>query len=62
MLEPAAGGRNRLVTRLRWSYGWDSPGLAVLTVFLTEFGDYPMMRKLLMGIKRRAEQMGRAAR
>lgn len=33
-----------------------------MTVFLMEFGDYPMMRKLLMGIKRRAEQMGRAAR
>ena len=58
-LEPAESGRARLVTRLRWSYDWGSPGLAALTVFLMEFGDYPMMRKLLLGIKRRVEQAGR---
>jgi len=27
--------------------------VALLTVFLMEFGDYPMMRKLLLGAKRR---------
>lgn len=55
-LERLGGGRTRLVTRLRWCYEWKSPGLALLTVFLMEFGDYPMMRKLLLGAKRRAER------
>jgi hypothetical protein len=38
-------------------YPWRaSPGLALLTMVLFEFGDFPMMRKLLLGIRRRAEQ------
>jgi hypothetical protein len=31
--------------------------LALLTLVLFEFGDFPMMRKLLLGIRRRAEQL-----
>ena len=35
--------------------------MAALTVVLFEFGDFPMMRKLLLGVKARAEQgRGRA--
>jgi hypothetical protein len=56
-LTPINGGHTRLVTRLKQRYRWrSSPGLALLTVVLFEFGDFPMMRKLLLGIRRRAEQ------
>jgi hypothetical protein len=45
------------VTRLKERYPWrTSPPLALLTLVLFEFGDFPMMRKLLLGIRRRAEQ------
>ena len=57
LLTPLDGGHTRLVTRLKERYPWRaSPGLALLTVVLFEFGDFPMMRKLLLGIRRRAEQ------
>lgn len=46
--------RTRLVVRLRQRYRPTPAGL--LTVFLAEFGDFPMMRAMLRGIKRRAEQ------
>ncbi len=57
-LTPAAGGRaTRLVTRLKATYAWrSSPGLTVLTLILLEHGDFPMMRKMLLGIKARAER------
>jgi hypothetical protein len=54
-LTPLDGGRTRLVTRLKARYDWRSPGLALLTVIIFELGDFPMMRKLLLGIRRRAE-------
>ena len=57
LLTPLDGGHTRLVTRLKERYPWRaSPGLALLTVVLFEFGDFPMMRKLLLGIRQRAEQ------
>jgi hypothetical protein len=57
LLTPIDGGHTRLVTRLKERYPWrTSPGLALLTAVLFEFGDFPMMRKLLLGIRRRAEQ------
>jgi hypothetical protein len=56
-LTPLDGSRTRLVTRLQERYDWRSPGLALLTLVLFEFGDFPMMRKLLLGIRRRAEQL-----
>jgi hypothetical protein len=31
--------------------------VALLTVVLFEFGDFPMMRKLLLGIRGRAERL-----
>ena len=49
------GGRTRLVTRLKERYDWRSPGLALFTVILFELGDFPMMRRLLLGISSRAE-------
>jgi hypothetical protein len=54
-LTPIEGSGTRLVTRLKEKYDWRSPGLALLTIILFEFGDFPMMRKLLLGVKSRAE-------
>jgi hypothetical protein len=60
-LTPVNGGRTRLVTRLKQQYPWRaSPGLALLTLILFEFGDFPMMRKLLLGIRQRAERLNGA--
>jgi hypothetical protein len=62
-LEPLPEGRTRLVTRLKDRYSWRAdPANALLSLILFEFGDFPMMRKLLLGVKRRAEQSkGRSA-
>lgn len=48
------GGRTRLVTRLRTLYEWRRP-LAPITFVLMECADYPMMRRMLRGIRDRAE-------
>ncbi len=53
-LVPLPGGRTRVVTRLATVYEWSRP-LVLGTVVLMEFGDYPMMRRMLRGIRRRAE-------
>lgn len=56
-LTPVDGG-TRLVTRLKEQYPWrSSPGLGLLTLILFEFGDFPMMRRLLLGIRQRAERL-----
>ena len=62
-LEPIRGDRTRLVTRLKAYYSLRAdPADALLSLILLEFGDFPMMRKLLLGVKRRAEQSkGRSA-
>jgi hypothetical protein len=58
-LMPLEGGRTRLIARLKERYEWRaSPGSALLTLILFEFGDFPMMRRLLLGVKRRAEHLG----
>jgi hypothetical protein len=49
------GGRTRLVTRLRIRYRWHRPADTLLSLVLFEFGDFPMMRKMLQTLKRRAE-------
>ena len=54
-LAPLAAGGSRLVTRLKQYNDWRSPGMAAATVILFEFGDFPMMRKMLLGVKSRAE-------
>jgi hypothetical protein len=48
------GGRTRLISRLYTAYEWQRP-LVLGTVLLMEVGDYPMMRRMLRGIRRRAE-------
>jgi hypothetical protein len=48
-------GATRLVTRLRILYDWRHPLGALLSLVLNEFGDFPMMRRMLLGLKRRAE-------
>ncbi len=48
-------GRTRLVTRVLTRYDWAKPVSAVLSVVLLELGDFAMMRRMLLGIKARAE-------
>jgi hypothetical protein len=48
-------GGTRVVTRLQMRYRWDQPGGALLSLILNEFGDFPMMRKMLLNIRDRAE-------
>ena len=56
-LVPLHGSRTRLLTRLKQYNAWHaSASMAALTVVLFEFGDFPMMRKLLLGVKARAER------
>jgi hypothetical protein len=55
-LTPTEGG-TRLVTRVHAVYDWRRPLAAVLAVALMEFGDFAMQRRMLRGIKARAEAM-----
>jgi hypothetical protein len=50
-LEPVPPSGTRLVTRLRQRYGRG----ALLAAVLLEVADFPMMRRMLLGIKERAE-------
>jgi hypothetical protein len=54
-LTATASGGTRLVTRLRTSYDWRHPVSSLLGVVLMEFGDFAMLRRMLRGIKARAE-------
>jgi hypothetical protein len=59
------GGGTRLITRMHTLYEWHRP-LTPLTVLLMEVADFPMMRRMLRGIRDRAERSsaltgGRAA-
>jgi hypothetical protein len=49
------GGRTRLVTRLRIHLDWSHKAISVLSVVLNELGDFPMMRRMLLGLRERAE-------
>jgi hypothetical protein len=53
-LYPISGGATRLVTRVRSPFSWGQP-VSAIWLLLTEVADFPMMRKCLLGIKRRAE-------
>jgi hypothetical protein len=57
-LVPLEGGRTRLISRLKQRYPWKNPGSAIVSLVLLEFGDFPMMRRVLKGIKARAERIG----
>jgi hypothetical protein len=50
-LAPVPDGRTRLISRLRFTYDWRHP----IGIFLLELGDWPMMRRMLRGIRERAE-------
>jgi hypothetical protein len=52
--DPLPDGGTRLVTRVRAPLNWAEPVSAVWLVML-ELADFPMMRKCMLGIKRRAE-------
>jgi len=58
LLRPTADGGTRLVTRVRARYTGPA---APLSMVLMEIGDFPMMRKCLVGIKLRAEAAPMAA-
>lgn len=60
-LDALPSGGTRLITRLKQRYQWESPALAIFTLVLLEFGDFPMMRRVLSGIKSRAERASSAA-
>jgi hypothetical protein len=54
-LTPSEEGGTRLVTRLRIRYRWDRPAEAAFSLVLNEFGDFPMMRRMLLNLRERAE-------
>lgn len=45
----------RLIIRLKCHYRWTRPTI-VTDLLLMEIGDFPMMRKLMLGMKQRAER------
>jgi hypothetical protein len=53
-LVPLGDHRTRLIARLQTVYEWRRP-LTLGTVLLMELGDYPMMRRMLLGIRERVE-------
>ena len=54
-------GGTRLVTRLRILYEWRTKPLGALaSLILNEHGDFAMMRKMLLTLKRRAEAAPRS--
>ena len=55
-------GRTRLVTRMKQEYRWHTPRLATFNLILMEFGDFAMERRMLKGIKARAERMASSGR
>jgi hypothetical protein len=53
--------RTRLVTRMKQDYRWRTPRLALFNLILMEFGDFAMERRMLKGIRVRAERVRRNA-
>ena len=56
-LTPTEDGGTRLITRIHAVYDWRNPFIAVFGVVLMEFGDFAMSRRMLKGIKSRAEEL-----
>ena len=48
-------GGTRLVARIRAWYDWQHPLAGLSAALLMEFGDFAMLRRMLRGIKARAE-------
>jgi hypothetical protein len=45
---------------MKQDYGWETPWLALFNFVLMEMGDFAMERRMLKGIKRRAESAERS--
>jgi hypothetical protein len=58
-LTPTSEGGTRLVNRIRAVYDWGHPLDAALGVVLMEFGDFAMNRRMMRGIRTRAESLAR---
>ena len=56
-LTPTDDNGTRLVTRIHAVYDWRHPLTAALGVLIMEFGDFAMNRRMLRGIKARAESL-----
>ena len=56
VLDPTSDGGTRLVTRIRSRPAWRHPS-TIFWLLLFEAADFPLMRKCLLGIKRRAETL-----
>ncbi len=56
-LTPTDRNGTRLVTRIHAVYAWRRPLTALMGVILMEFGDFAMQRRMLRGIKSRAESL-----
>jgi hypothetical protein len=56
-LTATGDGGTRLVTRIHAVYDWRNPLMGLLGVLLMEFGDFAMLRRMLRGIKARAESL-----
>ena len=56
-LTPLSDGHTRLVTRMKQDYRWETPRLALFNLVLMEFGDFAMERRMLKGVKSRAERV-----
>jgi hypothetical protein len=54
------GEGTRLVVRLRTGADWHHPLRSLSGVALMEVGDFPLMHKMLIGIRQRAESLARA--
>ncbi len=61
-LTPLPAGGTRLVTRIRARYDWAHPLAGLTAMILMEFGDFAMLRRMLRGIKARAESAGSQVR
>jgi hypothetical protein len=61
-LTPSADNGTRLVTRVHATYNWRHPLTALFGVVLMELGDFAMQRRMLRGIKARAEALAARSR
>lgn len=56
---PSGKEATRLVTRVQAFYDWHQPAAAVHGMVLMEFGDFAMMRRMLLGIRHRVQTLER---
>jgi hypothetical protein len=56
-LSSTNGNQTRLVTRIYALRDWRHPLTAVVAVLLMEFGDFAMCRRMMRGIRTRAESL-----